>query len=221
MELDPMTHDPSDPAIISALPISQLFHQLGSSAEGLTTVESSRRLAQYGPNVPAPPRRAGPLLQFLSFCTNPLVVILLIASVAAALVGESADAAIIASIVIVSVILNFVQAYRSERAVVRLREQVFARDRGVCAQCGLDTEALRKDKRKLDFAARRRFEKEWGRRRHLWDADHIVPVVEGGGECDLSNMRTLCLKCHRAATAALRGRLGGQNRELDAEPRSR
>ena len=119
-----MTHDPSDSAIISALPISQLFHQLESSEAGLTTVESSRRLAQYGPNVPAPPRRAGPLLQFLSFCTNPLVVILLIASVAAALVGESADAAIIASIVIVSVILNFVQAFRSEKAVVRLREQV-------------------------------------------------------------------------------------------------
>jgi hypothetical protein len=34
-----------------------------------------------------------------------------------------------------------------------------------------------------------------------------VPVAEGGGECDLSNMRTLCLRCHRAATAALRTRL--------------
>ncbi len=87
-----------------------------------------------------------------------------------------------------------------------LREQVFARDGGVCAQCGLDTESLRKDKRKLDWAARKQFEKDWGGRRHLWDADHIVPVVEGGGECDLSNMRTLCLKCHRATTAQLRAR---------------
>ncbi len=87
-----------------------------------------------------------------------------------------------------------------------LREQVFARDHGVCARCGTDTEALRRDKRKLDFIARRRFEKEWGSRRNLWDADHIVPVVEGGGECDLSNMRTLCLKCHREETAALRRR---------------
>src|SRR5581483_7715613 len=26
---------------------------------------------------------------------------------------------------------------------------------------------------------------------------HILPVASGGGECDLSNMRTLCLKCHR------------------------
>lgn len=88
-----------------------------------------------------------------------------------------------------------------------LRSQVFARDLGVCALCGLDTEALRRNKRKLDYRARRRFEKEWGLRRHLWDADHIVPVAEGGGECDLANMRTLCLRCHREATAALLGRL--------------
>jgi hypothetical protein len=79
-----------------------------------------------------------------------------------------------------------------------LREQVFGRDRGVCALCGVDTEQLRKDKRKLDFQARRQFEKEWGKRRHLWDADHILPVARGGGECGLSNMRTLCLLCHRA-----------------------
>jgi 5-methylcytosine-specific restriction endonuclease McrA len=84
-----------------------------------------------------------------------------------------------------------------------LREQVFKRDRGVCALCGLNTEQLRKDKRKLDYGARRLFEKNWGSRRHLWDADHIVPVVQGGGECDLSNMRTLCLKCHREVTAKL------------------
>jgi len=78
-----------------------------------------------------------------------------------------------------------------------LRDQVFVRDHGVCALCGVDTEALRKDKRKLDYRARRQFEKDWGGRRHLWDADHILPVAAGGGECDLSNMRTLCLKCHR------------------------
>ena len=91
-----------------------------------------------------------------------------------------------------------------------LRAQVFERDHGVCALCGLDTETMRRDKRKLDFAARRQFEKEWGRRRQLWDADHIVPVVEGGGECGLANLRTLCLKCHRAATAELRARMAGR-----------
>jgi 5-methylcytosine-specific restriction enzyme A len=92
-----------------------------------------------------------------------------------------------------------------------LRDKVFARDKGVCAKCGCDTVVLRRDMRKLDFAARRVFLREWklrdGNRKSLWDADHIVPVAEGGGQCDLSNMRTLCLRCHGAATAALRERL--------------
>jgi 5-methylcytosine-specific restriction enzyme A len=51
----------------------------------------------------------------------------------------------------------------------------------------------------------------WGvgsrRRKSLWDADHILPVVEGGGECDLDNIRTLCLRCHRVVTADLRERM--------------
>jgi 5-methylcytosine-specific restriction endonuclease McrA len=92
-----------------------------------------------------------------------------------------------------------------------LRDQVFERDRGVCARCGADTVRLRRDVRKLDYAARRGFFKEWGlregSRKSLWDADHVLPVAEGGGQCDLSNMRTLCLLCHREATAALRIRL--------------
>jgi hypothetical protein len=69
--------------------------------------------------------------------------------------------------------------------------------------CGLDTVQLRKDKRKLDYNARRQFEKDWGTRRHLWDADHILPVAEGGGECGLTNMRTLCLLCHRKRHASV------------------
>lgn len=91
-----------------------------------------------------------------------------------------------------------------------LRERVFKRDRGVCAGCGLDTQAEWRRIRRLPYARRRLVLAEWGirgrRRTSLWDADHIVPVVEGGGECDLDNLRTLCLKCHRQATAELRRR---------------
>jgi 5-methylcytosine-specific restriction endonuclease McrA len=92
-----------------------------------------------------------------------------------------------------------------------LREKVFLRDRGICAVCAVDTvHALHVIKRargvrRLELLAR------WGlkkmTRRSLWDADHIVPVVEGGGECDLENIRTLCLICHRRETRQLRERL--------------
>src|SRR6266853_5884308 len=94
-----------------------------------------------------------------------------------------------------------------------LREQVLARDKGVCAACGLDTVAEWRRIKRLRPARRIGVLRDWGlknlRRSSLWDADHIAPVVEGGGECDLSNVRTLCLKCHAKATAALRERLRG------------
>ena len=37
----------------------------------------------------------------------------------------------------------------------------------------------------------------------LWDADHIIPVKEGGGQCGLENIRTLCIKCHKTETKKL------------------
>lgn len=40
----------------------------------------------------------------------------------------------------------------------------------------------------------------------LWDMDHRVPVVEGGGACGLDNLRTLCVWCHAKETAKLAGR---------------
>lgn len=49
-------------------------------------------------------------------------------------------------------------------------------------------------------------------RRTGWDADHIVPVIEGGGECDLENIRTLCHPCHKLETAKLAARRAKRNR---------
>lgn len=42
------------------------------------------------------------------------------------------------------------------------------------------------------------------RRQSMWDMDHTVPVSRGGGECDLDNLRTLCILCHQHETARLR-----------------
>ncbi len=89
-----------------------------------------------------------------------------------------------------------------------VREKVLARDKGVCAICLTDCLAEWIHIKRLRGTGRAKALADWGVKLHsrqsLWDADHIVPVVEGGGECDLSNLRTLCLKCHRTVTAALR-----------------
>jgi len=41
----------------------------------------------------------------------------------------------------------------------------------------------------------------------IWEADHIVPVIEGGGLADESNYRILCVPCHNRETARLRKRM--------------
>lgn len=97
-----------------------------------------------------------------------------------------------------------------------LRGHIFRRDRGLCALCGLDTRKLWRRIRRWPRKRRRQFLLEKGfhanctHGRSLWEADHIVPVVEGGGQCGLENIRTLCIPCHKEVTARLRGRLQTQ-----------
>ncbi len=88
---------------------------------GLTTGAAEERRQTVGPNEAATVRRAGPFLEFLSLFANPLVSILLMASVASAFLGEPINAVIIATIVLFSVVLNFIQSFRSQRAAERLR----------------------------------------------------------------------------------------------------
>jgi hypothetical protein len=98
-----------------------------------------------------------------------------------------------------------------------VRDRTFERDRGICSMCGVDTvDALRQLKRSRG-ESRAKLLAHWGlrnmTRRSLWDADHETPVVEGGGECDLDNIRTLCLICHRRVTLELwQRRRSAQNR---------
>ena len=93
-----------------------------------------------------------------------------------------------------------------------LRDQVFARDHGICALCEANTVAIYNALKRARGNARVAGLSLYGMktitsRRSLWDADHIRPVAEGGGQCDLDNLRTLCLPCHREVTGHLRLRI--------------
>jgi P-type Mg2+ transporter len=93
-------------------------------AAGLTNQQARALLATYGPNEPAPAQRVTAFLQFIRFFANPLVVILLIAAVVSATLGELVNSTLIVLMVLLSVALNFAQSYRSQRAAERLRESV-------------------------------------------------------------------------------------------------
>ncbi|HJP93856.1 MAG TPA: magnesium-translocating P-type ATPase [Pyrinomonadaceae bacterium] len=95
-----------------------------TSPSGLTQVEAKQRLAQFGPNEPAPVRRTLPLFQLLILLANPLAIILLVASGISAALGEVINASIIVTMVLFSVALNFIQTYRSQKAVDSIRKEV-------------------------------------------------------------------------------------------------
>ena len=79
------------------------------------------------------------------------------------------------------------------------RRAVRKRDRGRCAACDADTYALR---RKFKGRGSHRKLRELGfkSRMSLWEVDHIVPLIEGGGH-ELKNLQTLCTPCHKNKTA--------------------
>ena len=109
------------------LSVAALLEQIAASPDGLSSAEAAARLALFGPNLIQGERKRALVLQFLTKFRNPLVIILLIASALSAVTGDAASFFIIATIVIISVTLDFVQEYRAGQAAERLRQSVAVR----------------------------------------------------------------------------------------------
>ena len=102
-----------------------------------------------------------------------------------------------------------------------LRGFVYERDLGRCA-CGTDTRHQKIRVEDAGLAARSRSGASWRTdpeyaaflksehltvkeaEKSLWDADHIVEVADGGGECGISNYQTKCKRCHKLKSAESR-----------------
>jgi Mg2+-importing ATPase len=109
---------------ILSLPSDELLSRLGSSTTGLTTEEAERRLETYGSNEVGRKGKRPVIIEFLSHFRSPLVIILIIAAIVSGVLGQLVDAVIILSIVLVSVILDFSQEYRAERAAEELKRRM-------------------------------------------------------------------------------------------------
>ncbi|MBI5935209.1 MAG: cation-translocating P-type ATPase [Chloroflexi bacterium] len=105
-----------------ALDTADVFKQLNAQDHGLLQKEAERRLAEYGPNELQAAKRISPWELLFEQFKNVLIIILLVAAVFSAFVGEGLDAIVIGIIVLFAVGLGFVQEYRAERAIEALRE---------------------------------------------------------------------------------------------------
>jgi P-type Mg2+ transporter len=102
----------------------ELFNRLGTSVTGLTTEEAQKRLEIYGSNEVVKGKKRSAPLEFLSHFKSPVTIILIIAAIVSGFVGDPLDAGIILFIVLVSVLLDFTQEYRAEKAAEALRKRV-------------------------------------------------------------------------------------------------
>lgn len=101
-----------------------LYARLQTTEEGLSSLEARRRLKVAGANETTGTAQVAGIVQFLRLFLSPLVIILLITSLVTAILGDILNASIIVLIVLLGLILNFMQTYRSQRAVERLRTGV-------------------------------------------------------------------------------------------------
>jgi Mg2+-importing ATPase len=97
---------------------------------GLTNEEAARRLELDGPNEPAHRGDRAWIVELLRRFTNPLVAILILASVASAVLRDFGNAAVILAIVCISIVIEFVQTHRAERAAKALEARVAPPDDG-------------------------------------------------------------------------------------------
>ncbi|OHV78453.1 magnesium-translocating P-type ATPase [Ensifer sp. LCM 4579] len=105
-------------------PLGEVYAALRASPDGLSAVEADKRRQAQGPNLLEEPQRQRLILDLLRRFANPLVLILLFAASIAALTREEASFLIITTIVVLSVLIDFVQEHRAEAAAEALRQRV-------------------------------------------------------------------------------------------------
>ena len=105
------------------LPIQNVIEKLDTNIErGLDGQEAARRLEQYGPNELIEKGGKSPWLILWDQFTETMVVILIIAAIISAILGDFKDAIAILAIVIINALLGFRQEYKAEQAMAALKK---------------------------------------------------------------------------------------------------
>ena len=107
-----------------SLPIEDLMVRLKASPQGLSTEQAAEHLEVYGRNELAREHQHHAIQEFLLHFKSPLVIILLIAGIISGYFGEIANTVIILSIIFISVILDYYQESKAEKAAQLLKQKV-------------------------------------------------------------------------------------------------
>ena len=105
-----------------ALDAEKVLNHLEVREQGLSSEEVEKRLQQYGPNQLHEALRTGFLAMLWDQLNNFVVILLIVASVISALLGDYVESAAIMAIVVLNAILGIVQEQRAEQALAALKK---------------------------------------------------------------------------------------------------
>ena len=105
-----------------ALKTEEVLNHLEVQGNGLTSEEVKRRLEHYGPNQLKEAPRPTFLQMLWEQLNNFVVILLIVASLISALLGDYVEAAAIMAIVVLNAILGIVQERRAEEALAALKK---------------------------------------------------------------------------------------------------
>ncbi len=104
----------------------ELFEKFDTSIQGLTQAEAESRLKEHGLNEPAKKKKRTLIFQIFSKFLNPLVIVLVIIGAFSFFFGEKVAAFLVLLMILMSVLLSFIQEYRSGKEAEKLSEMVRA-----------------------------------------------------------------------------------------------
>src|SRR5688572_6643224 len=95
--------------------LEDVFKELQSGRDGLSADEVAKRMQQYGPNQLQEKKKTPVWLLFVMQFKDVMILILLVAAIISAVVGDVKDMVVILIIIIMNAIVGFVQEYRAEK----------------------------------------------------------------------------------------------------------
>ncbi len=89
---------------------------------GITSEEAAKRKEKYGANELTEKKGKSKLRLFFEQLNDPLIYILLVAAAISGILGETADAVIIAFVVVLNAVIGMVQESKAEKALEALKK---------------------------------------------------------------------------------------------------
>lgn len=102
----------------------ELMMELRTSDKGLSEEDAEKRLEEYGPNEVSAQKPTPAVLMFLEAFKDPFVYVLALLMIVSALTKDFEAAIVMGLMILASVVITFIQEYRSQKASLALKELI-------------------------------------------------------------------------------------------------